>query len=101
MGSMAKSGTSIKKGEVRNPKGPPIKADSMRQMFIGYFSSCNKGEKKTRLENIIKTLHDKAMDGDIIAAKYITDQCIGKPKETVDANLTGDVNITINKIVDE
>ena len=101
---MGKSSTSIKKKQVLNPTGRPKKGCSMREAFINYFQSQAPKEKKgvTRFIKIIEVLENNATEKkDTVAAKYISDQVIGKARETVDANVSGDIKITINKIVDD
>jgi hypothetical protein len=96
--------TTFKKGQSGNPKGAPKKGHSMREAFLEYFSAQRPDEEKgvTRFLRVMQVLETNAIDKqDTVAAKYICDQVIGRAKETMDANLTGEVKITINKIVDE
>jgi len=90
----------FKKGQSGNPKGAPKKGLAMRDVFLKFMAAKEAGNL-TRLEMVINKLKENALGGDTAACKWLAEQCIGKAVETVDANVKGDIKITINKIVDE
>jgi hypothetical protein len=54
----------------------------------------NLQEDSKRLREGLEKLMDKVADGDQRALEFVTDRLDGKAKQTVDANVTGDLNIT-------
>ncbi|MCP4986593.1 MAG: hypothetical protein GY928_11225 [Colwellia sp.] len=100
---MPRSDTTFKKGQSGNPNGAPKKGETLRDAYIAFFSEKYKKDKKfTRFQKVLMTYGENAIEKNCsITQKHIIDQLIGKAKETVDANLTGDINITINKVLDK
>lgn len=77
------------KGKSGNPNGRPKKGTSMREIFESYGNLKDPQFKKTRNELVVDALFKLAyVDEDIQAIKYILDRNLGKPKETVDTNLS-------------
>lgn len=101
-GFMGKSSTSFKKNQSGNPKGPPKKEFTKRAFFDAFFSAKDPKTKKTRIEVVLEAYYKNAIEKeDTNTQKHIIDQIYGKAKETLDANLSGEVNIIINKTVDK
>jgi hypothetical protein len=87
----------LHKGQTNNPSGRPKKDLVARAMFVDYLSQkIDPKDKKTRIESVVDTLIENATNKkDTIAAKYLADQYYGKARETVDASVSGDLNVTI------
>lgn len=56
-------------------------------------------ENGKRLRQGVELLMDKVAEGDMKALEFVTDRLDGKPKQSLDANVTGE--LTITKIVHE
>ncbi len=48
---------------------------------------------KTAAEKILSALHAKAARGDIRAAELLLDRGYGKPKQSIETNITGNINL--------
>ena len=79
--------TAWKPGQSGNPKGRPPKGDTMTEAL----------KEKVDKEAVAEKLYAMAMEGDIAALKYIYDRVDGKPRESVDLNHSGGINVTIGK----
>lgn len=89
-----------KKGQSGNPAGATKKENRIADIIE--MAGRQIIDKKERWTLLAEVMFKAAIDnGDMNVARYLIDRRYGKPKETVDANLKGDINITINKIVDE
>lgn len=95
---MPKSNTSFQKGQSGNPNGAPKKEFTKRAFYEAFFSTKDPEEKKTRIEKVLESYYKSAVEnGDISNQRHIIDQVYGKAKESIDANISGGVNITITK----
>lgn len=74
----------FKKGKSGNPKGRPKKGKALTDILIDVGAGKIKyigGTKVERKEALAMVLWDKALNGDVNAAKYIYDRIDGKPIE--------------------
>ena len=80
-------------GNTNSNKNNRLWADTIRR-------ACIQADGET-LRLMADALLQKAIDGDISALREVGDRLDGKATQTVDANLTGDLNITeiIRKVV--
>ena len=62
--------------------------------FISALNRAIAQDDGVRLRMIAEKLLDKASDGELMAINMVADRLDGKPKQAVDANLTGDLTIT-------
>ena len=84
----------IKKGEIRNPKGPTPKLPALDVLMAEIL-----GEEKngmTAAQSILAALRAKAAKGDIRAAEVLLDRAYGKAKQ--DINFRGNINLSEKKI---
>lgn len=75
-----------KKGESGNPNGRPRKLPELHVLLADVL-----GEEKdgiTAGEAILKALRAKASKGDVRAAEVLLDRAYGKPKQSIDNNIT-------------
>lgn len=75
-----------KKGESGNPNGRPRKLPELDKLLADVL-----GEEKdgiTAGEAILKALRAKASKGDVRAAEVLLDRAYGKPKQSIDNNIT-------------
>jgi len=94
---MGKSSTSFKPGQSGNPKGPPKKENTITNILDHYLSQTPKGDKKSRWEQIAEHTFKNAIKGDTAMLKYLWDRKLGKPRETVDATVNGEMTVVIKK----
>lgn len=76
-----------KKGESGNPNGRPPKLPDLHILLANVLGKENK-DGLTAAEEILLALHAKAKKGDTRAAELLLDRGYGKPKQTVDNNIT-------------
>jgi len=76
-------GGSFKKGQSGNPNGRPKKGTALTDILSLNLDKADKSGKLLR-EAIAEKLIDAALNGDIIALKYVFDRLDGKPKESVE-----------------
>lgn len=75
-----------KKGESGNPNGRPRKLPELDKLLADVL-----GEEKdgiTAGEAILKAIRAKAAKGDVRAAELLLDRAYGKPKQSIDNNIT-------------
>ena len=75
-----------KKGESGNPNGRPRKLPELDKLLADVL-----GEEKdgvTAGEIILKAIRAKAAKGDVRAAELLLDRAYGKPKQSIDNNIT-------------
>lgn len=76
----------FKKGQTGNPNGRPRKIPELDKLLAEVM-----GEEKdgiTAAEIILKAIRAKAAKGDVRAAEVLLDRAYGKPKQSIDTNLT-------------
>ena len=76
----------FKKGQTGNPNGRPRKLPELDKLLADVL-----GEEKdgiTAGEAILKALRAKASKGDVRAAEVLLDRAYGKPKQSIDNNIT-------------
>ncbi len=82
------------KGQSGNPKGAPIKTDSLTFLMKEYLSATAKGEKKTNRQIFIEKAYNKAVkDGDGPTMKMIWNYIDGMPKTDSKLELSGSVSL--------
>ena len=76
----------FKKGQTGNPNGRPRKLPELDKLLADVL-----GEEKdgvTAGEAILKAIRARAAKGDVRAAELLLDRAYGKPKQSVDNNIT-------------
>jgi len=76
----------FKKGQSGNPNGRPRKLPALDKLMADVL-----GEEKdgiTAGEAILKAIRAKAAKGDVRAAELLLDRAYGKPKQSIDNNIT-------------
>jgi hypothetical protein len=76
----------FKKGQTGNPNGRPRKLPELDKLLADVL-----GEEKdgiTAGEAILKAIRAKAAKGDVRAAELLLDRAYGKPKQSIDNNIT-------------
>ena len=73
------------KGQSGNPAGRPKKGTALTDIL----------SEKVDAAELAQKLIDKANEGDIIAMKYIYDRIDGRPRESVDVDHGGNVNMNM------
>jgi hypothetical protein len=110
-----REGTQFKKGESGNPEGRPRKYVSLLKEqgyklsevndAIQVLISMNEDELHEVLDNenatilemtIAKAMINSLSSGSLNSVETLLNRVYGKPKETVDQNINGDFNITLN-----
>lgn len=84
----------IKPGTVLNPKGKPPGTRHMTTLLKEYLKSSAKtsdGKTITLAEAIVRKVTDKAIRGNDKSIEMIWNHLDGKPKESVDMNIIGEV----------
>lgn len=84
---MAREDTQFKPGQSGNPKGRPLKRDSIRDMLREEMAGSVKlpdGRNVTKAQLIAMKAFALAAQGDMAAIKYLSDQVDGAPKQTVE-----------------
>jgi hypothetical protein len=77
----------FKKGQSGNPSGRPKKLPEIAVLLANVLGKEGK-DGMTAAEEILQALHAKAKKGDTRAAELLLDRAYGKPKQTVDNNIT-------------
>lgn len=91
----------FEKGRSGNPGGRPKKGEAIKDI-ISAVGESKYDDRKTYWEKLSEVMFTTAIKkAEPALAKYLIDRLLGKPKEQIDANVNGDINITINKIVDD
>lgn len=90
------------KGESGNPKGKPKGTYSTLNLTVllkKKLEECPKGDKKTYGELFIsKLLHKALVEGDVQSLKIIINYVDGLPKQTIDTNLSGSLDLALEKM---
>ena len=76
----------FKKGQTGNPNGRPKKLPELHVLLADVL-----GEEKdgvSAAEAILKAIRAKAAKGDTRAAELLLDRAYGKPKQSIDNNIT-------------
>lgn len=76
----------FKKGQTGNPNGRPKKLPELHVLLADVL-----GEEKDGIsaaEAILKSIRAKAAKGDVRAAELLLDRAYGKPKQSIDNNIT-------------
>lgn len=79
------------KGKSGNPKGAPIKEESLTGLMQQFLKQIPKGEKTTYKELFIKKCFSIAMKGDMAAMRLIWNYLEGMPPQ--DIKTTGELKI--------
>jgi hypothetical protein len=113
---MAKTGNSgaanlipPKKGEVRNPngrpKGVPNTATRLKRLLELEQEITNpvNGQKEmfSVAEQMDLAMINRARKGDVRAYQALVDRLEGKPKQSVDMNVDGEINIALVEFIDK
>lgn len=86
----------FEKGKSGNPKGRPKKGDSWAEVYGGYFNIPWTKAAVEKIKHIVKNSKDDAIV--LKAISMVWDRLYGRPKESLDARLTGDMEYKINII---
>ncbi len=80
------------KGQSGNPKGRPRKGLALSDALEKRGSEVIDvdGVEATRLEHIMRVLHERAQDGDTRAIEIIFDRMAGKPRQSIDLSTEDD-----------
>jgi hypothetical protein len=76
-----------KKGETGNPKGRPRKLPELSVLLADVLGEQTK-EGLTAAEDILRAMYARARKGDTRAAELLLDRAYGKPKQSIDNNIT-------------
>lgn len=76
-----------KKGESGNPNGRPPKLPELHILLANVLGKEGK-DGLSAAEEILNALHAKAKKGDTRAAELLLDRAYGKPKQSIDNNIT-------------
>lgn len=76
-----------------------VKGRSGRKKTLGTLMDAAMGRIDQNLEFIFQQLIDKAMAGDKEAAIYLIDRRMGRPHQSIDQRIKGEINITADQIV--
>ena len=77
----------FQKGQSGNPKGRPLKRDSIRDMLreeLAGSLTLPDGREVTKAQIIAMKAFALAAQGDMVAIKYLSDQVDGTPKQSVE-----------------
>lgn len=80
-------------GKPRGPKSDKLWSDAVRMAVLR--EDISNGQKIKRLNIIADNLVRLAMEGDMQAIKEIGDRIDGKPKQAVDAQVDGIVDLVV------
>ena len=76
-----------KKGETGNPNGRPRKLPELSVLLADVLGEQTK-EGLTAAEDILRAMYARARKGDTRAAELLLDRAYGKPKQSIDNNIT-------------
>ena len=85
-------GVKWKPGQSGNPSGTNAISKALCE-FRKYMAETPEGGQHTRLYNVWNRLYVNAIKGNVLAGKFIVEQCQGKAKETVDL-LNSDLSLS-------
>ncbi len=96
---MSNKDTQFKRGNNANPNGRPKKGTAITDVLRKYADlkvTDLSGDSMTRKEALAKTLWGAALEGDLVAVKYVYDRIDGKPRESVDIDQHTELTITVD-----
>jgi hypothetical protein len=84
---MAKKAEHLKKhqwqkGKSGNPNGRP-KKDFALNDHIRSFANIEAKNKKTILENVVASVYEEALQGNMTAVSFLADRILGKPQQAI------------------
>ena len=71
-----------KKGKSGNPNGRP-KKDFALNDHIRALANVEGKDKKTLLENVVQTVYNEALSGNMTAVSFLADRILGKPQQSI------------------
>ena len=77
----------FKKGQSGNPNGRPRKLPELSVLLADVLGEQTK-EGLTAAEDILRAMYARARKGDTRAAELLLDRAYGKPKQSIDNNIT-------------
>lgn len=77
----------FKKGQTGNPNGRPRKLPELSVLLADVLGEQTK-EGLTAAEDILRAMYARARKGDTRAAELLLDRAYGKPKQSIDNNIT-------------
>lgn len=87
---MARTSTTMKPGETRNPNGRPKKEWSLTQTMRDYLSEKDPIKKKERRSIFVENEYEFAMKGDPTARKHVWNYIEGMPQQKIDHTTNGE-----------
>jgi hypothetical protein len=88
------------KGQSGNPQGRPRSGQALTDIIRKELSKKNTAGIPKKKAVALKLI-DLALEGDVAALRYLIDRLDGKPKETVDNNLSGGLVIGDVEMIDK
>ena len=76
-------GKRFKKGTSGNPKGRPPKEFALNDHIREIANQPMGKTKKTMLENVVNTVYQEALDGNMTAISFLADRVLGKPSQSI------------------
>lgn len=95
---MTKTRTSWKPGESGNPRGRPLKGQSMAEAIRDELDDSGRG-RTTKRQRIARKAVALAIGGDAAAMRYVRDTTEGTPQRNV--NLSGDLDVGVTIVLTE
>jgi len=86
---MARSSTTLRKGQTANPNGRPKKGESLTETMKMFLEQAPPGQELTYKELFVKKSYQKAIEGDPTFAKLVWNYIDGMPKQSVDLTSLG------------
>ena len=76
-------GKRFKKGTSGNPKGRPPKEFALNEHIREIANQPVGKTKKTMLENVVSTVYQEALSGNMTAVNFLADRILGKPSQSI------------------
>ena len=76
-------GKRFKKGTSGNPKGRPPKEFALNEHIREIANQPIGKTKKTMLENVVNTVYQEALSGNMTAVNFLADRILGKPSQSI------------------
>ena len=76
-------GKRFKKGTSGNPKGRPPKEFALNDHIREIANQPVGKTKKTMLENVVNTVYQEALSGNMTAVNFLADRILGKPSQSI------------------
>ena len=76
-------GKRFKKGTSGNPKGRPPKEFALNDHIREIANQPMGKTKKTMLENVVNTVYQEALSGNMTAVNFLADRILGKPSQSI------------------